>query len=95
LLPVAPTVLFVHESPVSDHENEDEAVGVADLISRPVVARPDPVDVLVELFRQSGGTRISGEEIDVVGNSPLIGLWEQFERLRCLPANLDPIGLVS
>jgi hypothetical protein len=95
LLPVAPTILLVHESPVSDHEDEDETFGVADLIYRPVVARPDPVDVLVELFRQSGGTRISGEEFEVVGNSPLVGLWEQFERLRCLPANLYPIGLVS
>jgi hypothetical protein len=79
---------------VPNHENEDKAVGVADLIYRPVIAGPDPIDVFVELFCSSCRARIRGEEVDVVGDSPLIGLRQLLECFGCLPANLYPIGLV-
>jgi hypothetical protein len=92
LLPVAPTVYVVDVSPVSDHEDEDETFGIVDLVYRPIVAGPDPIDVFVELFCESSRARIGGEEVDVVGDSPLVGLRQQFERFRCFPANLYPIG---
>jgi hypothetical protein len=80
---------------VPDHENEDKAFGVADLIYRPVIAGPDPIDVFLELLCLSGRTRIRGEEIDVVRDSPLVGLRQLRKRFGRLPPNLYPIGLVS
>jgi hypothetical protein len=80
---------------VPDDENEHKPVGVVDLIDRPVIAGPDPIDILVELRCLSGRTRIRGEEIDVVGDSSLVGFWQLRERLGCLPANLDPIPLAA
>jgi hypothetical protein len=80
---------------VPDDENEHKPVGVVDLIDRPVIAGPDPIDILVELLCLSGWTRIRGEEIDVVGDSSLVGFWQLREGFRRLSANLYPIGLGS